>query len=70
MRNYTIPEGVDEDDHLEEQKFAMSDWKDSPGVVLDKLDEILKPFGLEVVLADRDSDSYDWKVDWIVADAA
>jgi hypothetical protein len=53
----TIPHDPDD------ETFARADWKEAPHAVLDTIDKLLAPFGLEVVMTDSDSDTYHFTVE-------
>lgn len=42
--------------------LGYNDWKDSPSDVLDRVDELLRPYGLEVVMLDTGSDDYQYRI--------
>jgi hypothetical protein len=51
MKRVALPQDVSGGlDHLRE--FTLVDWKARPEEVLDEVDDLLKPFGLEVVMPD------------------
>lgn len=47
----------------DDEDLERVDWKDSPMVVLEAVDRLLAPRGLEVVLTDSQSDTYHFKID-------
>jgi len=47
---------------LDDESFEVVDWKEKPGEVLESVDDLLKPFGLEVVMRDAQDDSYHFKI--------
>lgn len=57
----TIPEPADlpEDDRTS----RIADWKEGPADVLESVDDLLKPHGLEIVLLDTRSDYYRFRVE-------
>ena len=42
---------------------AIADWKESPGDVLDSVNEQLKDFGVKLVLQDTGGDWYEWHLE-------
>ncbi|MFD6316939.1 hypothetical protein [Methylorubrum thiocyanatum] len=50
--------GFDPDD----ETFKHADWKDGPDVVLEAIDRLLAPHGLEVVVADSQSGTYHFQI--------
>ena len=47
---------------LDDESFEVVDWKEKPGEVLESVDDLLKPFGLEVVMRDAQDDSFHFKI--------
>ena len=47
---------------LDDESFEVVDWKEKPGEVLEYVDDLLKPFGLEVVMRDAQDDSFHFKI--------
>jgi len=47
---------------LDDESFEVVDWKEKPGEVLEYVDDLLKPFGLEVIMRDAQDDSFHFKI--------
>lgn len=47
----------------DDETFRHADWKDAADVVLEAVDQLLAPHGLEVVVSDDRSDTYHFKID-------
>lgn len=47
----------------EDPTIGWADWKESPENVLDVIDGLLEPYGLEVVLFDIGDDNYFFKIE-------
>ena len=46
----------------DDESFAIEDFKAQPNEVLESVDDLLKPFGLEVVMLDAQDDSFRFKI--------
>jgi hypothetical protein len=60
MRTVPMPEGGMPDEGQE--GTAIVDWKESPHTVLDIVDDLLKPLGLEIIQYDTDTDCYWFRI--------
>jgi hypothetical protein len=64
MRKLPMPEfetdGAEED--WVNNGRQCTDWKENPESVLDSVDYLLKPFGLEVVMYETHADDYVWEI--------
>lgn len=49
----------------DDETFAVVDWKTGPADVLEEVSELLAPYGLRILLADTQDDSYRFKVERI-----
>jgi len=47
---------------LDDESFEVVDWKEKPGEVLKCVDDLLKPFKLEIVMRDAQDDSFHFKI--------
>jgi len=47
---------------LDDESFEVVDWKEKPGEVLEYVDDLLKPFKLEIVMRDAQDDSFHFKI--------
>jgi len=47
---------------LDDESFEVVDWKEKPGEVLKDVDDLLKPFGLEIIMRDAQDDSFHFKI--------
>ena len=56
-----IPENLSVEDNL----IGFADWKESPQGVLDHVDTLLKPYGLEVVMISEGfaTDCFHWRIE-------
>ena len=62
MKTLTEWNTEDFDKLLDDESFEVVDWKEKPGEVLESVDDLLKPFGLEVVMRDAQDDSFHFKI--------
>jgi len=62
MKTLTEWNTKDFDILLDDESFEVVDWKEKPGEVLESVDNILKPFGLEVIMRDAQDDSFHFKI--------
>jgi hypothetical protein len=46
-----------------EHQVGLADWREPPHEVLDHVDELLKPYGLEVVMLPQGDDAYYWRIE-------
>jgi len=47
---------------LDDESCEVVDWKEKPGEVLKDVDDLLKPFGLEIIMRDAQDDSFHFKI--------
>jgi hypothetical protein len=52
-----VSESVNQDD------VRLIDWKESPGDVLEVVDDQLAEYGLEVIIIDLGGDTYVWRIE-------
>ena len=64
----TVPLGISSElsdsdyDAKFNEEWSCCDYRDHPNEVLESIDDRLKPFGLEVVMADTGDSSYTFKI--------
>ena len=62
MKTLTGWNTKDFDALLNDKSFEVVDWKEKPGEVLEYVDDLLKPFKLEIVMRDAQDDSFHFKI--------
>jgi len=62
MKTLTEWNTKDFDALLDDESFEVVDWKEKPGEVLEYVDDLLKPFKLEIVMRDAQDDSFHFKI--------
>ena len=62
MKTLTGWNTKDFDALLNDKSFEVVDWKEKPGEVLESVDDLLKPFKLEIVMRDAQDDSFHFKI--------
>ena len=62
MKTLTEWNTKDFDKLLDDESFEVVDWSEYPGGVLECVDDLLKPFKLEIVMRDAQDDSFHFKI--------
>lgn len=52
-----------EDLSVERDLIGFADWRENPHDVLEHVDVLLKPHGLEIVILMQGDDSYYWRIE-------
>ena len=62
MKTLTEWNTKDFDALLDDESFEVVDWKVKADDVLESVDDLLKPFKLEIVMRDAQDDSFHFKI--------